>query len=276
MCIFAVMKKCAHIALILLAVIMLGACDGYNKLVKSTDYATQYSEAMRYYNEGRYGRARQLFESLQLNYHERKNAEDISWYYAMTLLKQREYYLAAYTFSLFNKKFPYSEHAEEGRYNAAYCKYKDTPPSYLDQSTTKEAIAEFESFAERYPNSVHIPEVNAYVDELNNLLMQKDYDIAVGYYNIESYHAAYVALKNFLNLYPDSPNREDAMYYVILSGYEYGANSREDKMKERLQQVVSDFDSYSSFITNEKRKTAIQEAYTKSKALLAQLETSTK
>ena len=48
------MKKCAHIALILLAVIMLGACDGYNKLVKSTDYATQYSEAMRYYNEGRY------------------------------------------------------------------------------------------------------------------------------------------------------------------------------------------------------------------------------
>ena len=272
LCIFAIMNKYAQIAFILLSTIVLCSCDGYSRLVKSEDYATQYSEAKRYYDEGRYSRARQLFENLQLHYRDRENAENIVWYYSQCMMKQKDYYLAAYNFTMFTKKFPYSTRAEEGLYLAAYCKYKEAPPSYLDQTITKDAIAEFERFAERYPSSIHIPEVNAYLDEMNNRLMQKDYDIAVGYYNIESYHAAYVALKNFLNMYPDSPNQEDAMYYVLRSGYEYASNSREDKVKERLQQVVSDFDKFATTFTNSKYKASAQDIYTKSKALLAKIE----
>ncbi len=272
LCKFANMNKCAHIVLILLSIILLCSCDGYSRLVKSEDYATQYSEAKRYYDEERYSRARQLLENLQLHYRDRENAENILWYYSQCLLKQKDYYLAAYNFTMFTKRYPYSTRAEEALYLAAYCKYKEAPPSYLDQTITKDAIEEFERFAERYPSSIHIPEVNAYLDEMNKRLMQKDYDIAVGYYNIESYHAAYVALKNFLNLYPDSPNREDAMYYILRSGYEYASNSREDKMQERLQQVVGDFDKFATTFTNSKYKESAQEIYTKSKALLAKIE----
>ena len=119
---------------------------------------------------------------------------------------------------------------------------------------------------------MHIPEVNAYLDELRDKLMLKDYEIAYGYYVTEQYHAAYVALRNFVNLYPDSPKREDALFYILRSGYEYAIGSREEKVQERLRQVVNDFDRFAASFKNSKYLAASQEIYTKSKAALAQLE----
>lgn|SRR5574344_138689 len=266
------MRRYVQITFILLSFTLLCACDGFNKLAKSTDYEAQYKAAVQYYNEGSYTKAKQLFESLQLHYRNKDNAEDMAWYYSQVLFKEEEYYTASYNFLTFEKKYPYSPRAEEALFLSAYCEYKESPESSLDQTLTKAAISDFELFAEKYPSSSHIPEVNAYLDEMNKKLMQKDYDIAVGYYKTESYHAAYVALKNFLNYYPDSPNREDAMYYIIRSGYEYAINSREDKVKERLELVINDFDKFAVMFSNSKYMSASQSIYTKSKAMLAKLD----
>ena len=141
---------------------------------------------------------------------------------------------------------------------------------------TKDAISEFEQFAERYPQSVHIPEVNNYLDEMRYKLMQKDYEIALGYYTTESYRAAVVALTSFLSNYPESPFREDAMYYIIKSGYEYAINSREDKMKERLQQVTGNFEKFAATFQNSKYMSECQTIYTKCKEAINQLEKQTK
>lgn len=271
-CNFATMKKYAHITCILLLLTLLSGCDGYNKLVKSTDYEAQYTAAMQYYENGQYSKARQLLENLQLHYRNKEHAENQLWTYCQCLLKVNEYYTAATNLVLFEKRFPYSAHAEEALFQAAYCEYKESPDYYLDQTLTKSAIEDFERFIQRYPNSTHVPEANAYVEEMTTALMKKDYEIAYGYFKIESYHAAYVSLKQFLNLYPDSPYREEAMYYIIVSGFEYAINSREDKIVERLQLVVSDFNRYATQITNEKRLSHCQSIYTKSKAELAKRE----
>ena len=270
--IFAPMKKYAQIKCILLLLTLLSGCDGYNKLAKSTDYEAQYTAAMQYYEKGQYSKARQLLENLQVHYRNKEHAENQMWTYCQCLLKINEYYTAATNLVLFEKRFPYSVHAEEALFQAAYCEYKESPEYYLDQTLTKSAIEDFERFALRYPNSTHIPEVNAYVEEMTQALMQKDYEIAYGYYKIEAYHAAYVALKNFLNYYPDSPYREDAMFYIINAGYEYAINSREEKIVERLELVVSDFNRYATQITNEKRLSQCQSIYTKCKAELAKRE----
>ena len=266
------MKKWNLIAAIVVLCFVSTSCNSYDKLLKGNDYEAKYAAAMRYYNNNSFTRAIQLFENLTLYYRGKENAENIAWYYGQALYKEKDYYTAGYQFKRFVRQFPYSDRVEEAAYLSAYCKYFESPSHTLDQTLTKEAISEFENFAERWPRSVYMPEVNRYLDELRVKLMRKDYEIAYGYYYIEEYHAAYESLKNFINLYPEAPMMADAMYYTLRSGYLYAINSREEKKRERLQAVVSDFERYSSHITEPKRLADAQDIYTRTRAELAKME----
>ena len=252
---------------------LLVSCSNYNKVLKSNDYDKKYEMAVSYYNDNSYSKAIQLFENLTLHYRGRENAENIAWLYAQALMKEKDYYTAGYQFQRFTRQFPYSEHAEEAAYLAALCKYEESSPYTLDQATTKEAIKALEHFADRYPQSVHVPEVNNYLDELRNKLMKKEYEIAMGYYRIEAYHAAYISLQNFINQYNESSQREDAMFYMLKAGYEYASNSTDEKIKERMEQVINDFEKFSTSFPNSQYISEARLIYTKGKELLHQLET---
>jgi len=247
-------------------------CSKFDKLLNSNDYATKYEAAMRYYNENSFSKAIQLFENLTLHYRGKENAENIAWYYGQALYQEKDYYSAGYQFKRFARQFPYSENLEEASFLSAYCKYMESPAYSLDQKQTREAIEEMEAFVERFPRSNHIPEVNRYLDEMRSKLIKKEYEIAYGYYFIEEYHAAYESFKQFLNLYPEAPQREDAMFYQLDAGFRYAIGSREDKQRERLQQVVNDFDKFSSSFAESKRLAAAQSIYTKARAALTDLE----
>lgn len=266
------MKNAKIIAAIGALCLLLASCTNFDKLLKSTDFDAKYAAAMKYYEENSFSKAIQLFENLTLYYRGKENAENIAWYYAQALYKEKDYFTAAYQFKRFARQFPYSDKVEEAAFLSAYCKYMDSPSYSLDQSLTREAIEEFESFVERWPRSNHMPEVNRYLDQLRAKLVKKDYEIAYGYYYIEEYHAAYESFKQFLNLYPDAYEREDAAYYLLRSGYLYAIGSREEKKRERLQQFINDFDRYSSTFTNQKYLTDAQDFYTKTRAALAEMD----
>ena len=167
---------------------------------------------------------------------------------------------------------PYSQHAEEASFLAAYCKYLDAPDYYLDQTGTKMAIEELEHFVEMYPRSVYMPQVNQYLDEMRAKLTKKDYEVAYEYYNIEEYLAAYESFKRFLNLYPEAEQREEASFYLLEAGYRYAAGSREEKQRERFQQVLNDFEKFSTGFRDSKHMARAQEIYTKSRAALTAIE----
>lgn len=266
------MNKAKIIICICAISLVLVSCTGYEKLLNSNDYEGKYQAAMRYYNNNSWSKAIQLFENLTLHYRGKEHAEDIAWYYAEALYKEKDYFTASYQYQRFARQFPYSERAEEATWLSAYCKYLDSPEYSLDQKRTKEAIQEMESFVERWPRSVHIPELNRCLDEMRAKLMKKDYEIAYNYYFIEEYHAAYEQFKRFVNLYPEAEQREEAMYYQLEAGYRYAIGSREDKQKERLQQVINDFDRFSSSFAGSKRLAAAQNLYTKARAALTDME----
>lgn len=266
------MKLTSKLTILVVISVVLTSCNGYSKLMKGTDFDAKYQAAMKYYEDKNYTKAIQLYENLIMHYHGKEHAEDICWYYAMCMLHEKDYYSAGYQFKSFFKRFAYSDRAEEALYQAANCKYNESPEYFLDQKLTKEAIQEYESYLDRYPASIHVPEINARIDELNEKLMHKAYDIAYSYYQTENYHAAYASLQSFLNNYPDSPYREDAMFYLLASGYSYGIGSQESKMKERLQQVVNDFDRFATSFKDSKHLAQAQDYYTKAKAAIARLE----
>ncbi len=265
------MKKVIFVATIAAVCLLSASCGGFNKMLNSNDYEAKYAAAMKYYNENSFSRASQLFENLTMYYRGKDHAENIAWYYAQSLRKSGDNYTAAYQYKRFARQFPYSNKLEEALFYSAYCSYLDSPHYGLDQSMTKGAIEEFETFAERFPRSTRLPEVNKCIDELRGKLMKKDYEIAYGYYYIEEYHAAYESFKQFLNLYPEAPQREEAMFYMLDASYRYAMNSREDKKYERLQQVVNDFERFSSSFADSKRMAQAQTIYTKTRAEMARM-----
>ena len=72
-----------------------------------------------------------------------------------------------------------------------------------------------------------------------------------------------MSFSDFMNQYPDSENKEDAMYYIIKSGYEYAINSTETKIVERLQKVINDFEKFATLFSNSKYMSSSQDIYNK-------------
>ena len=75
-------------------------------------------------------------------------------------------------------------------------------------------------------------------------------------------------LSDFMNQYPDSDKKEEAMYYMILSGYEYAINSTEAKIVERLNLVINDFEKFAASFSNSKYTKHTQDIYNKCREAL--------
>ncbi len=261
--------------IIYICILLLGVscASKHNKLLKSNDHDAKYEAAMAAYEKQDYFHANQLFENLLLYARGREKAENVNFYYGKSLLGNKDYYSAAYQFESFAKWFPYSKHAEEALFLAAYCKYLESPVYSLDQTLTKEAINNFQSYIDQYPKSERVAQANELMDKLREKLIQKEYTNAYNYYKTEAYQAAQTSLKNFLNDYPDANKyREDAMYYIVLAGYEYAEKSVETKQKERYQAVMMDYERYEVNFSNLKDKSKRQKVETIYKNVKAKLE----
>ncbi len=265
------MKKVKLCIFFSLCALLLSSCSNYNKLLKSNDYDAKYNAAMELYNKENYYKAVQLFENLATYYRGKDKAETVSFYYGKSLLGMKDYFTAGYQFATFTKQFPYSKNAEEALYLSAFCKYKESPNYKLDQTLTKEAIASFQLYLDRYPQSEKTNEVIKYVEELRHKILLKDYSTAYLYYKTEQYKAATVALVSFVREYPHSEYTEPALYYMIKSSYELARHSVSSKKKERYQAVVQNFDKFSAKFSDSKYLKEVQGFYTQSLDELAKL-----
>ena len=263
------MKKVLYLICIVVLLSSCASINKHNRLLKSNDQDAKFEAAMKAYEKGDYMHANQLFENLLLYSRGREMSEKVNLYYAKSLLGSKDYYSAGYQFESFVKWYPYSKYAEEALFQAAYCKYLEAPDYTLDQTLTKQSMDAFQEYIEKYPNSERVAEANKLMDELRENLIEKDYQNAFNYYKTMQYHAACVSFKRFLNDYPDvSQKRENAMYYIVLAGYKYANNSVEDKLKERFEEVILDYERYSFVFANMKevkKRQELENIYNESK-----------
>jgi len=240
------MFKKRFLILYLAVLVIVTGCSRQHKLLKSTDNELKYESAIAYFNKKDYYRALQLFDQLSAIYRGTTRGERINYYQAYCYYEQSDYVLAGYYFQRFAKNYPNSKDAEEAFYMSALCKYKLSPRYSLDQTNTYEAITEFQTFLNRYPNTARKNECNKYIDVLRAKLAKKDFEIAKLYFKMDEFEAAVVCFKNIIKDYPNSTYVEEASYYIVRSYYRFAMNSVQDKKMERFQKA---FDSYNDFIS---------------------------
>lgn len=234
------MKKLS-LYILLLGALCFASCDGYNKLLKSKNYELKLEKANAYYAKGNYVKASALYEELIPVYKGDPRAEEIYYYFSYCTYYQGDYALAQYHFKNYYRSFPAGKHAEEALFMNAYCYYLNSPIYKLDQTDTKNAMAELQNFVDQYPESSRIDSCNKISDLLRGKLEHKEYDITKQYFNISDYKAAIVSAKNFGKDFPESLNIDEMLFLTINSYYLLAVNSLETKKVERLDLAMETY-----------------------------------
>lgn len=228
----------------LLVTLVFVSCGEYSKLLKGNDYDLKYKKAFEYYDLKKYDKALQLFEQIMPVYKGMEKGEKVMYYYTMCNYLVKDYYTAGYYFRKFSQTYPHSEFNESAMYLGAYCYYLDSPKSSLDQESTNLAINEFELFLSKYPETQKKDTCNILLDALRLKLQTKSYDNAYLYYKLGYYRAANISLKNSLKDYPDSPFKEEILYYTAKSAYLFADKSVDEKKSERFINAQGDLADY--------------------------------
>ncbi len=242
---------------LILTMMLFSRCGDYNKILKSTDYEFKFKKAIEYYEEGEYVRSASLLNELITIYRGTSHADQIYYYYAKSMMGQKDYLMAGHYFSTLVSEFPTSDYVEEAQFMVGYCHYLMSPKPRLDQEVTRKAIDALQLYINLYPYTERVDEANRLIAEMQDKLVEKSFLSAKMYYDFGQYKAAVVALDNSLKEYPDSQFREELMFMLLKSKYLLAINSIESKKQERMSSAL---DEYFTFVDEYPDSEHIKEA----------------
>ena len=229
----------------LVALMLLGSCSQFGKLLKSTDYELKKTRVKEYFDNGDFMKVTQLLEQILPRYRATEEAEELTWINAESYYGMKDFLMAGAEFRNYANIYPYGKHDEEANFLAAMCDYYSSPRAELDQQNTLNAIDGFTLFISKYPSSERAAEAKKYMTELRDRLSEKSFLSARLYYRMDQYRAAVTALSNSLKQFPDTKYRQEMMYLKLNSLFLYAENSIVTKQTERYQATL---DEYYSFV----------------------------
>ena len=257
-----------NIFLFILVLPLLLNCQGYEKLLKSSDYNLKFDKAFYYYKKADYTRAMTLFDQIAPYFRGTTKADSVYFFQAMVNFKLNDYILAGHYFKTFADTYGNSEFAEDASFYVAYCYYLSSPRPELDQTDTYNAVNAFRLFLIKYPRSDRKNECLSMIDELREKLVEKSFISARLYFDLSNYKASIVALNNSLIDYPESKYREDILYLILKSNYLLASNSIVSKQKERYQETLDEYYSFISEFPDSKYRKDADKMYKDSAKIL--------
>lgn len=241
----------------LMFAIALGSCSEYNKILKSTDRDLKYSYAKKYFEEGKYSRSITLLDELIAFMKGTAQAEESLYLLAQSHYNSRDYYSATETFTTYYNTYPNGEYAESALFYSAYGMYLDSPDPKLDQSKTYTAIAEFQKYIDRYPQTERAEQAKNYLFELQEKLAYKELLAAQLYLNLgnymgNNYESAVVTAQEAMKSYPFSIYLEEYQITILRARYEFALRSTLQTQPERYRMVVDEYFNYTNTFPNGK------------------------
>jgi len=235
--------KFRTIAITVTALVALASCKSeYEMLLSSNDVDAKYKAAMDLFNNKKYLKAAQLFESMAILTDGTERDDTVRYYWGLSNYRYKDYYTAESNFGKFVTKYPQSPFTEDARFLQLDCQYRATYRWELDQVPTRACLASIAQYVQEYPeDNAHLEACRLMMEDLGDRLDRKAYENARLYYKMEDYLAARVALRNVLKDNSDNRYREDILYYTAMASYQYARLSVQEKQKERYLTFVDDY-----------------------------------
>lgn len=233
---------------------LLVSCGEYTRVLKSGDYEYKYETAKALYMSGHYHQASELFGMLLAPLKGTSYSEENIFMLAESNMKAKDYESAAMFFKKYYQAYPKGRYMDMARYNSGYALYKQTVDVRLDQTSTMEAITEFQSFLDYCPNTNLKEQAMEIIYELQDKLVKKEYLSAKLYFDLgayamnsayggNNYQACVVTAQNALKDYPyaSAGLREDLSILTLRAKYYLARQSVEEKRLERFRDTVDEY-----------------------------------
>lgn len=201
----------------------------------------KFTKAKEYFDKKQYVKSSQLFQELIPVTKGTDKSEEVYYYYTWSEYHLGDHLLSQYYFKNYTRQFPMGQHVEECYFMNALCYYLTSPNYKLDQTNTKNAIKEFQSFIDEFPESSRLDTCNSLIDKLRAKVERKEYEIVKQYFKLDDWKASIIASQNYIKEYPSSQYNEEMFYLLINSYYLLAQNSVPSKKEERLNGAIENY-----------------------------------
>lgn len=236
-----------HLSKIFIAatLLLIASCSGYNKLLRHGTSEDKYEKALELYNDKKYNKALTLFKEVEHVFAHSDRADSVMFFIGVCYYNMGDFVSSGEQFNTFRQEFRRSPFLEEAEYYFAKGFYYSSPEPENDQTNTHVAMQAIGEYLGHYPNSHKKEELIENLTDLRQRLYNKTYLNAKLYYDIGYYNSAVTALNNAIKRYPDSNHREELLFLIVSSHYEFAKNSIVSLQRQRYLDMQ---DAYYTFI----------------------------
>lgn len=135
--------------------------------------------------------------------------------------------------------YPTNRRADYAQYKLGYCHFKQMLAPQRDQSETREAIKEFETFVQRYPNSELMAEAQARLRDSRDRYSDSEYNVGYFYFRARWFPGAVDRFRAILKNDPGYTRRDGVYFYLA------EALVKTDKKAEALpyyERLIAEFE----------------------------------
>ena len=233
--------------LLALAVMVLGAACGASRNALPADQANPdrflYDRGMQALKDEKWLNAREYFRQVVDNYPQSPLRPEAKLGIGEAFLGEKgseNLVLAANEFREFLTFYPLNEKADSAQYKLAMSHFMQMRAPDRDQTETREALAEFEAFFKRFPQSKLLPEVRQKWREARNRLTEASYRVGYHYYRIRWYPGAIVRFREVLRDDPEFVER-DKVYFHLADSLLKSDKTRQAEAPPYLQRLLEEF-----------------------------------
>jgi outer membrane protein assembly factor BamD len=217
-------SKGVHLLLLLviLAAIALAGCRSFRSQIEVEVIPEEelYQIGIGKYNEENWYDAVAVFERFERLYPNSERIREIRLKRADAHFnKQRNsgYILAKGEYQSFIALYPRYEEADYVWKQIAVCSFKQILPPNRDQSHTHQAIEDFQTFLQRFPDSQYVPEVRQLLQEAYTVLAEHHIVVGTHYFSRGLYTAAAERFKEAIKQNATIEDPESLLYHLAFS-----------------------------------------------------------
>jgi outer membrane protein assembly factor BamD len=225
-------QKIARRGLVLGLLLFTVSCGGGTRDVSPADLPNPdrflYDRGLAALKERKWLDAREYFRQVVDNYPQSPLRPDAKLGIGDSYLGERNaesLVLADNEYREFLTFYPLNPRADYAQYKLAMSYFEQMRSADRDQTATREALQEFETFFARFPNSELVPEAKQQWREARDRLSEHNFLVGRLYYRLGNYAGAVSRLQEVLKDDPEYTGR-DAVYFYLGEIYSRSDNTK--------------------------------------------------
>jgi outer membrane protein assembly factor BamD len=251
------LPACIRLAAAVAALAIVAACAGQTRNAVPAGTAEPdkflFDKGTAALNAKKWLTAREFFKQVTENYTASTYRPDAKLGIGDTYLGEgtsESLVLAINEFKEFLSFYPTHRRADYAQLKLGMAHFRQMRHPQRDQTETREAVKEFETFVARYPESSLLPEAKQHLREARDRLSESDYLVGYFYYRQKWYPGAIDRFKAVLKEDPEYTGR-DALYYYLADALV--KMKQEAEALPYLEKLIAEFETSEYLAEAQKR-----------------------